>query len=131
MNESESNLIHEIKERIYLFWNENKRPYLISSLGSHFKSIKDIIGDKKTLEWIKEHLDVLDAYIYRDENRKEYVGLIPNGEDFKKDQVNKEKNNLSSRDATINFFIALGGLSKEDREKITIPVDVLTKLMGK
>lgn len=76
-------------------------------------------------------MDVLDAYIYRDENRKEYVGLIPNGEDFKKDQVNKEKNNLSSRDATINFFIALGGLSKEDREKITIPVDVLTKLMGK
>lgn len=129
MNELENKLITEIKYEIHCFWNENKKPYLISSLGSHFKSIKDTIGDKKILEWIKEHLDALDAYIYRDDNKKEYVGLIPNGEDFKKNKVNKEKNNLSSRDATINFLISLNRLSKEDREKIIIPVDVLTKLM--
>lgn len=127
---------NEIREKIKSYWERNNKPYLISLLGSEFNiKLKEFIGNKKIKEWVDENLEELDAEFYQSPEKKEYVGLIPKGESFeKKFSIIGDVKKITQSDQrkiTIDFLTMLNKLDESDKKRISIPTDLIIKLMGK
>lgn len=59
---------------------KKRKPLLFSTIGGTFSEIKEEPGFTNVGSWINKNIDDLDAYVYTDKDRPEYIGLIPNGE---------------------------------------------------
>lgn len=127
---------NEIKGKIKSYWEKNQKPYLISLLGSEFnRKLKEHIGDKRVKEWVDENLEELDAELYQSPEKNEYVGLLPRGEYFEKTfskiEDVKKISQLDQRKITIDFLTMLSQLDESDKKRISIPTDLIIKLMEK
>ena len=134
-----NNLIEEIKLEVKENWSNNRTPLLLSTIGPKFIKLKEDNNFKGVTKWIKENLDKLESEIYQDNERPAYIGLIPAGEKFEKNNVSKEffssknkviKNNSVDRKKIVFGFIEiLSNLSDLDKERVVLPVDVLAKMI--
>ncbi|EDP8647447.1 MULTISPECIES: hypothetical protein [Enterobacteriaceae] len=127
-------LVQQIKEEIKLNWTRKKRPLLLSTLGDKFKNIKEEKDFKGIKEWVEKYLAELDAYIYKDKIKPEYIGLVPNGEAFESKSSStlsaiKKNENIDKKKTTLEFLTILNNLEDEDLRRITIPTDIIVRLL--
>ncbi|HEC2564935.1 hypothetical protein RZQ20_29100 [Raoultella ornithinolytica] len=127
-------IVQQIKEEIKSNWAKKKRPLLLSTLGDKFKNIKQEKDFKGIKEWVEKHSVELDAYIYKDAIKPEYIGLVPNGEEFESKSSStlsaiKKNERIDKKKATLEFLTILNNLEDEDLRRITIPTDILVRLL--
>jgi len=110
-------------------WELNKRPYLLSSLGSDLKEanfFEQLNGQSLKL-WIDSNKASLKLKLVASKQQKEKVGVIENCNDYNYDEelnitFKNNKNILSE------FIKLLECLSEEDRKLINIPFYIWVKL---
>lgn len=127
-------LIQQIREEIKSNWAKKKKPLLLSTLGDKFKNIKEDREFKGIKEWTEKHIAELEAYIYKDKIKPEYIGLVPNGETFESKSsstlsVIKKNDSIDRKKTTLDFLTILHDLEDEDLRRIDIPTDIIVRLM--
>ena len=131
-----SDIIQKIKNEVKDNWSKKRKPLLFSTIGGTFSEIKEEPGFTNVGSWINKNIDDLDAYVYTDKDRPEYIGLIPNGEVF--DYKNTTSKHLlqptgkfepRKQKMVVDFLLAISVLDDDDVRRINIPTDILIKLM--
>lgn len=127
-------LIQQIREEIKSNWAKKRRPLLLSTLGDKFKNIKEDSEFKGIKEWTEKHITELEAYIYKDKIKPEYIGLVPNGETFESKasstlSVIKKNDSIDRKKTTLDFLTILNDLEHDDLRRIEIPTDIIVRLM--
>lgn len=127
-------LIQQIKEEIKSNWLKKKRPLLLSTLGDKFKTIKDDGEFKSIKNWTEKHIEELDAYLYKDSIKPEYIGLVPNGESYESKSTStlsviKKTETIDRKKITLDFLTILNDLEDEDLRRVVIPADIIVRLM--
>ena len=98
------------------------------------KEIKSEEGFVNIGGWISENINDLDAFIYSDPNKPEYIGLVPNGEEYEPEEPKLFSTKISKKSQNnerlvLDFLSILNDLSDDDLKRVIIPTDILVRLM--
>lgn len=130
----DSNLIDFIKDSIKNKWEVDQFPLLTSELGNRLSyEQRQAIGLPLT-QWLEKNLDSLNAKIVVHPKFTAKIGLIPKDKDFffenqdinNETSVNKKRD---EKDGVIELLSRLERLSSEEMASISIPLNVVIKLL--
>lgn len=142
MEINEKDIIKTITDIINSFWNDEKRPLLLSSLPSKLKEIgvvnyKEIINNVPLKDFIENTSSKNSYKLVMHETQRAKIGIIPASESFdfsgtqSKEEYKREPKIVKSEKVTIDFIKLLSSLSNEELDSIVIPTRILVKLISK
>ena len=129
-----SDIKKKLSEEIRTYWYKKHKPLLFCTIGEQFKEIKEEEGFVNIGSWVSANIKDLDSFIYSDPNKPEYIGLVPNGEEYEPEDPKlfstkiREQNKNNDR-LILDLLSILNNLSDDDLKRVIIPTDILVKLM--
>jgi len=120
-----------IKEEVDKYWDANKEPFLLSSIGSIYPK-EDIQAYTKGVSlrnWIDSNRKELGVQVVVHPLQPARIGLIPLNETYTFSKTTDSKKN-TDRELTLAFLEMLNTkLSSKELDEINIPFKILTKLL--
>lgn len=134
-----TSISNALKRIVDSYWQENKEPILLSNLPSILEKeivdFRDGMKGSSLKSFIKDSADSYGYCLIEHPVQKAKVGIIPSGEDYSFPEesesnktVAKKKLTQSKGNPAVNLLEILSELSKDDLEKVNIPLSVIVKL---
>ncbi|HFN1191119.1 TPA: hypothetical protein ACHBXO_005182 [Klebsiella pneumoniae] len=129
-----SDIKKKLSAEVRTYWDKKHKPLLFSTIGDKFKEIKSEEGFVNIGGWISKNINDLDAFIYSNPNKPEYIGLVPNGEEYEPEEPKLFSTKISKKSQNnerlvLDFLSILNDLSDDDLKRVIIPTDILVRLM--
>jgi hypothetical protein len=132
-----------IEKRSREVWDSQQSPYLLANVSPELKSQGVDYRALIAPQTLKQYVNTLGdrVQLVQHSVNKARVGVIPQGEAFSFDDPaapaavqtkgRQAKRAHDPRFTVLNFLEALGRLSDEESAKVTIPVQVLAKMISR